>query len=116
MTPIQGLSAFAGGRIEGGPAKDLIGGSAGYRRPGYAISVEPGVSYVSGKFTFDFTVPIAVERNRIQSYEDIQRTEETGQYRHGDAAFADYLINAAVTYRFGGKNHIPDPSSFDLSQ
>ena len=45
MTPVSGLSVFLGGRIEGVPATDLIGSSAGYRRPGYAVAVEPGVGY-----------------------------------------------------------------------
>ena len=104
-TPVPGLSLFGGGRIEGVPWNDLIGGSDGYRRPGYAVSVEPGISYAVGSFNFNFSVPIAVYRNRVQSYQDKDRTEETGVYRHGDAAFADYLINFSAAYFFGGKKH-----------
>jgi len=101
-TKLQGFSAYLGGRIEGVPAEDLIGGSAGYRRPGYAVSVEPGVSYTRSRYNIILNVPIAVARNRTQSYEDKVRTEDTGEYRHGDAAFADYLISFTVSYRFGG--------------
>jgi outer membrane putative beta-barrel porin/alpha-amylase len=111
-TKIHGLSTFLGGRMEGIPASDLIGSSAGYRRPGFAVSVEPGVGFSTGNASFNLTVPIALYRNRTQSYEDKVRTAETGEYRHGDAAFADYLVNFSFSYKFAGKqnemkDHIP---------
>ena len=103
---INGVSFYLGGRIEGVPSSDLIGGSDGYRRPGYAISVDPGINYNSHNLSLSLNVPVAVERNRTQSFSDKQRTAETGVYRHGDAAFADYLINFNLTYRFRNKkNH-----------
>lgn len=108
MMPIKGLNTFLGGRVEGVPAYDLIGSSDGYRRPGYAVSVEPGVGYNFGNVSLNLTVPIVVYRNRVQSYEDKQRTAETGVYRHGDAAFADYLINLSFSYKFGGKKNEMD--------
>ena len=101
---LHGLSAYLGGRIEGVPAEDLIGGSDGYRRPGYAVSVEPGVSYVFNKYALSLNVPVALVRNRTQSYQDKQKTIETGKYTHGDAAFADYLISFNFSYRFGGSH------------
>lgn len=103
MPNIQGLSFYLGGRIEGVPSTDLLGSSAGYRRPGYAVSVDPGVNYSINNLTMSLNVPVAVARNRTQSYQDKERTKETGEYRHGDAAFADYLINFNVSYRFGSK-------------
>lgn len=95
---------YLGGRLEGVPVYDLIGGSNAYRRPGYAISVEPGINFTLKNILINFSVPIAVERNRTQSYLDKQREQETGQPRHGDAAFADYLINVGVAYRLSGNN------------
>ncbi len=102
LTKMNGLSLYLGGRAEGVPATDLIGESIGYRRPGYAISIEPGVSYIHKNLSINLNVPIAVLRNRIQSYEDKERTIERGVYTHGDAAFADYLVSLNLTYRFGG--------------
>ncbi|HMS66670.1 MAG TPA: transporter [Saprospiraceae bacterium] len=96
------ISTFVGGRAEGVPASDLIGSSEGYRRPGYAVSVEPGISYGKGPISAFVSVPIAVYRNRIQSFEDKITTAETGKFTQGDAAFADYLVNVGVSYRFGG--------------
>jgi len=99
---MKGISFYLGGRVEGVPSSDLVGGDAGYRRPGYAISLEPGIGYAMKSWSLFGSVPIALYRNRTRSYEDIQRTNETGVFRHGDAAFADYLINVGVSYRFGG--------------
>ncbi|MGH1435504.1 MAG: transporter [Lewinella sp.] len=103
---LKGLNFYLGGRVEGVPATDIFGGSAGYRRPGYAVSVEPGVGYTKNNYSVFASVPLALYRNRIQSFEDKERTQQTGVYRHGDAAFADYLINVGFSYRFGGHGHM----------
>ena len=108
MTPLHGLDVYLGGRLEGIPVYDLIGGSDGFRRPGYVISLEPGVNYGFRNLFFNVSVPIALARNRTQSYLDKQRERETGTPRHGDAAFADYLINVGVTWRFSGKHKTPE--------
>jgi len=86
-------------RKEGIPAEDLIGESGGFRRPGYVINAEPGVAYQSKKSTFFFNLPVAIQRNRTQSVPDKIRTQKTGTYFKGDAAFADYLINVGVVVR-----------------
>lgn len=108
-TTLPGLSAYLGGRVEGVPSTDLIGGSAGYRRPGFVVSVEPGINYNHKNYSFNATVPFALIRNRTQSYEDKQRTAETGIFRQGDAAFADYLLNFTLSYRFGRHNKMEPP-------
>ena len=93
---VRGLTASFGGRIEGVPVRDAFGKSDGFRRPGYAISVEPGVNYImrGGRDVWSVTVPVAVSRNRRQSVSDIRDN------RHGDAAFADYLITVGYARRF----------------
>jgi hypothetical protein len=83
----KGLGASLGLRMEGVPVEDLVGGSDGFRRPGYAVSVEPAVSYSRGPHTLSLAVPYAVERNRQRSVAD-----RLVPGRHGDAAFADYVI------------------------
>jgi hypothetical protein len=88
----------AGVRIDGIPAKDLVGGSNGFRRPGYIISAEPGITYRTKRITTFLTAPIAFERNRIQSVPDKIRSELTNTYYKGDAAFADYVINLGVAF------------------
>ena len=46
------------------------------------------------------TAPVAVYRNRERSVADRQQTEATGTFRHGDAAFADYLVSIAIRKGF----------------
>jgi len=83
---LSGLAVTGTGRVEGVPARDIIGGEDGFRRPGYAVSAGPGFMYSRGADTWAFSVPISVYRNRTRSVSDIERGT------HGDAAFADYLI------------------------
>jgi hypothetical protein len=93
--------SFSGAlRVEGVPAQDLIGGSNGFRRPGYVISAEPVVAYRVKTTQFYLSVPVAVQRNRTQSVPDMIKTEKTGIYSQGDAAFADYTINFGVAFSF----------------
>ena len=91
---------FSGGfRIEGLPSSDLIGGDRGFRRPGYIISAEPGITHVGKRANTFLYVPIALARNRTQSNSDKRRSADTGTHIQGDAAFADYLINLGITIR-----------------
>lgn len=101
--PEAGLAVSLGGRLEGVPSNDLIGKSEGFRRPGYIISVEPGLSYSRESVSFTLDVPYALYRNRTQSFSDKQKTQATGVFTNGDAAFADYLINFNVSYQLGKK-------------
>jgi hypothetical protein len=87
---VKGLSASLGLRNEGVVAHDLFGGNLGSRRPGFAVSVEPGFTYAKGRYTGTLTVPIAIHRNRVTTY---------GQTKAGDAAFADYTINLSFSMK-----------------
>lgn len=100
VMPSWGLSLSLGGRIEGVPVHDLTGGSEGFRRPGFAIAVEPGVGLSRGTWMFGVTTPVALYRNREVSVPDQQFSAATGVPRHGDAAFADFVVVATVSKRF----------------
>ena len=91
---IRGLAASIGGRMEGVPVRDAFGKSDGFRRPGYAISVEPGFLYGTHGYTIAVNIPVAVERNRKRSLPDYRNGT------HGDAAFADYSLIIGVSKRF----------------
>lgn len=82
--PALGFSL--GGRLEGVPARDAIGNSDGFRRPGYAVSIEPAFTWSKKVHTFSVAVPWAIYRNRVRSVAD-----QTGG-GHGDAAFADWIL------------------------
>lgn len=108
----KNLSFSLAARWEGIPAYDAFGGQVAYRRPGYVVAVEPGVSYRTGPHTFSLFVPYNFIKNRIQSAADIAEedmrnkdiTDPTQKVHvQGDAAFADYSISFGYTYRFSRK-------------
>ncbi len=94
------LTISAGYRNERVTAKDLIGGNYGFRRPGFVASVEPGITYSFKKINLYTYVPVAIQRSRIQSYPDLERTRITGVRAQGDAAFADLAVNIGMSVRF----------------
>jgi hypothetical protein len=89
--PKCGLTFTLGGRLEGAPVHDLIGSSGGRRRPGYAVSIEPGIVFTKNRWFASFSTPVALYRNRPQS-----AVETTG----GDAAFADFMTLFTVGRSF----------------
>jgi hypothetical protein len=82
----RGVAVSVAARDEGVPARDLTGGSDGFRRPGYAVSVEPGIEFARGRNLWSFSYAIAVRRDRTRSVPDIAAG------MHGDAAFADGVL------------------------
>jgi hypothetical protein len=95
---------------------DLIGGSDGFRRPGYVLSAEPGITYGFKNIALYAYVPIAIMRDRTQSVPDIRQTQMTGVYAHGDAAFADYVVNMGITVSFGGGGQSKASKNQNLEQ
>lgn len=94
-----GKWTLSGGlRMECVPAEDLVGGSNGFRRPGYVLSAEPVAAYKTRAAQLYVSVPYAVERSRTQSVPDKIRSAKTGVPFTGDAAFADYSINVGVSF------------------
>ncbi len=91
---LRGLALSMGGRMEGVPVRDAFGKSNGFRRPGYVISIEPGLMYERGRTMINVSGPWAMERNRKISVTDI------ANHGHGDAAFSDYTLIAGVTRSF----------------
>jgi len=94
LPKIKGLAFKTGLRYEGIKVRDLIGGSLGFRRPGYALSIEPGFQYERGRDTWSFNLPVALQRNRKRSVPD------QIQGGAGDAAFADYMLLFGYSRRF----------------
>jgi hypothetical protein len=87
--PSMGLSFSLGGRIDGIPVDDLIGGTDnGFRRAGYAIYVDPGLNWSLGKNSFSLNTPVAVERN-------LERTSNSTT-----GSFADFVVVASFSRRF----------------
>lgn len=95
LWPAQGLTLTVGARWEGIPAEDAIGDSMGFRRPGYSVSIEPGLAWNRRQFAATLTAPVALYRNRVQSAPEAELGRPPG-----DAAFADFSIIAAFSWRF----------------
>jgi len=93
--PDQGISVSLGGRIDGDPVHDVIGGGDdAVRRPGYVIYADPGLALSRGRNNITLSVPIRLAANRKQSVlEQQSATPGTGGY-------AKFLIFAAYSYRF----------------
>ncbi|MEO6549867.1 MAG: hypothetical protein ABIN94_17830 [Ferruginibacter sp.] len=109
----KNLTFSLAARMEGIPAYDVIGGQVAYRRPGYVVAIEPGVSYQKGQHSFSLFVPYNFIKNRIQSAADkadqnLQNSKisDINKLVHvqGDAAFADYSINLSYSYRIAKKS------------
>ena len=108
----QKLAFSLAGRFEGIPAYDAFGGQVAYRRPGYVIAIEPGITYRTGNSSFSLFVPYNIVKNRIQSAadkakQDMQNSKITDPanrvHVQGDAAFADYSISVGYSYTFAKK-------------
>jgi hypothetical protein len=91
---LRGLAASFGGRMEGIPVRDAFGKSDGFRRPGYIISIDPGIQYSYHHSTLSANGPWAVQRNRRASVTDLAHG------KHGDAAFADYAVVVGLAHSF----------------
>lgn len=89
--PKYGLTLTLGGRVEGTPSEDFIGHSGGERRPGYAVSFEPGLVFTKNRWTASFSAPVALYRNRTTTF---------GDDEPGDAAFADFMTLFTVSRSF----------------
>jgi hypothetical protein len=88
---VTGLSATVATRIEGVPVTDLLGETAGFRRPGYFVTIEPGVVFSSGPAVFFLNVPLRV-------HQDVKPS--LGFPR--DSTFADHLVLVGTSFRLGG--------------
>jgi len=100
VAPKWGLALSLGPRIDGVPVEDALGASDGFRRPGYLVSIEPGLTWMKDKWSLTVTAPIAVYRNRPRSVEDKRITATRGIYQEGDAAFPDFFLTFSIARRF----------------
>jgi hypothetical protein len=90
----RGISITFGTRIDGIPVHDLVGGSDGFRRPGYSFYLEPGIIMGVGHGTYSLSVPLRVHQNFKKSLVDLQLG------RPGGGDLADSLILAQYSWRF----------------
>jgi hypothetical protein len=88
----KGFSASLAWRMEGLKRYDLFGESHGWRRPGTAMFVEPGVSFTHRQHTVSFNVPLGYYYNR-------HRNPYTNN--PGDATFPRHIFLSSYSLRLG---------------
>jgi hypothetical protein len=97
LLPEAGVSVSLGGRIDGIPVRDFIGGDEGFRAPGYTILLDPGLAVTRGKGTFTASVPVRLRGTFKQNLND----QTGGPPPPGDRGdLASYLIFLGYAYRF----------------
>jgi hypothetical protein len=94
----KGVSASLAWRIEGLPRYDLIGDSNGFRRPGKAMFVEPGISYSRGEQTFTFNLPLGYFYHRYP---------DPNTDREGDATFPRHIFLTSYSLKLGSRRSVP---------
>jgi len=90
----RGISASLGPRIDGIPLRDFVGGSTGFRRPGYSFYLDPGIVLTTGRSTWSVNVPVRIHQDFQRSLADVERGSAGG----GD--LAKYLVLIGYTVRF----------------
>ena len=95
LLPEQGLTLSLGGRIDGIPIHDLLGGgdSDTIKRTSYVLFADPGLSFTRGSGTFTLSMPYRVAVNRQKSLLE----ERTNGLNAG--GFAKYLVFASYMHR-----------------
>jgi hypothetical protein len=95
LLPEQGLSVSLGGRMDGIPTRDLVGGGndSTIKRVSYVVYADPGLSLSRGRSSVTLSVPVRVSVNRKKSLLE----ERTSGVNGG--GFAKYLMFASYSYR-----------------
>ncbi len=93
-----GLSAAI--RKEGIPVYDKFGGSAGTRRAGSNVSVEPGIIYRFKAASIYAYVPIFISHEIKQNVPDKKFTEMTGVYTSSPGGSGDFMVFIGAQFRF----------------
>jgi hypothetical protein len=98
----NGFAGTLAWRVEGLPRYDLIGDSNGFRRPGRAMFVEPGVSYSKAGHTVSFNVPLGYFYHRYP---------DPNTDREGDATFPRHIFLTSYTMKLGKRNPVAPPTT-----
>ncbi|CAN5187987.1 hypothetical protein BH10CYA1_BH10CYA1_41270 [soil metagenome] len=91
----RGIRLMAGYRFDGSPRRDLIGGSKGFRQPGYFMAFEPGMFYTYKRHLLTATCPISFVRN---AQSDLAQLHGSPDPR--TTAFSPASLNLRYTYTF----------------
>jgi hypothetical protein len=92
LWPERALTATLGGRVDGIPLRDVIGGGDdGFRRPGYSLYADPGLSLGVGRGAIALSIPVRIGQ-------DFRPDLTPGHPVGGD--LARYLVFASYVAKF----------------
>lgn len=92
LWPEHNVMGSLGARIDGIPLRDIVGGGDdGFRRPGYSLYADPGLSFAVARGAFTLSIPVRIGQNFTP---DLTQGHPVG----GD--LADHLVFAGYTARF----------------
>ena len=96
VQPDWGLALSLGGRLDGIPVHDLLGGGddSTVKRTAQIVYADPGLSLARGRGTFALSVPYRLYANREKS-----RLERSTNGLNG-GGFAKFLVFASYAHRF----------------
>lgn len=92
---IRGLELSLGVRDEGVPAHNVFTSDMGFRRPGYVVSLDPGLVFTYKRDSLSVNGPWAMARNREPSVPELRNGTA-----NGDAFFADYTVIIGLSHHF----------------
>jgi hypothetical protein len=92
---VRNLELSLGVRDEGVPAHNVFTSNAGFRRPGYVVSLDPGLVYTYKHDSLSVNGPWALARNREPSVPELLNGTP-----NGDAFFADYTVIVGISHHF----------------
>ena len=92
---IRHLELSLGIRDEGVPAHNVFSSNEGFRRPGYVVSLDPGLVFTYKHDSLSVNGPWALARNREPSAPELLNGT-----KNGDAFFADYTVIVGISHHF----------------
>jgi hypothetical protein len=92
---IPHLELSLGVRDEGVPSHNVFTSNAGFRRPGYVVSLDPGLVFTYKRDSLSVNGPWALARNREPSVPELLNGTP-----NGDAFFADYTVIVGISHHF----------------
>jgi hypothetical protein len=103
---LKGLSLSIGSQIAGVPVYNVLTDTAGYRQPGYLVTLNPGAAWDTGFATYYLTIPIRMHQYVGKDFLNSQKA----------ADFSKISIQFGVQFNLGHKKGARDKSDASAAE